>query len=963
MDYFNFQIEYDKLFDYTKEGINSLINFSNFLKTYIKYSEQLYSNTIKIVNNIISEMVNNNEENESTLSIHFFEFYNSFSEYLKSINIKNNKLEYDILNPLNEFISHIKTQNSLVFSEFNNLINETYNQKKKYEQCKNNYIESSKIVTENEKLIIKKVEEKEKNLSNEKDISIAEKEISDLTFNLLKLKENTLNDNEKYKIEFEKTNKLFEEKNKLYFPIFLKIKEIEESKETLIKFSFEKINHIFKSRLNSSQEFMASISTSMTEINIQNDMNLFYEKFNYKYRKNIRIPKEEIFNYDLYRRNIESMIQKNKMLLKKESKSLFSNPEIFMINNENQKSIFSSEENMIIEGLFFKTDVDNFKFENLCKKTLNKSEYAKEFIDKILERYVKVIGIQILNQNNFERLNTIFTCILNNKIIQSELFEINFAICFIAEKTFYQNEINPFSKIYLCQLLTLKNPKLKSKDFWHNLLILKINNAISQKAEKYVKKEMSEEEEKENNKINNNDSTFQSFFDVSKFFNPNEKNEKMKIYHEKFNKYIIENKKVIALNILKDFVPHFSCFNLDSSDIFDIINDTSIQYGFDDEKDKLKFFITVINSNLYSIKNIKFNFQKDNLNIIKKEDYHYHNFFNKNYLSRKNNYDKKILIILNTLKYLNSSDYINLMCLDKKSNKIIMKKIYKNLLLNLNESISKKIKIPNIQNYPEIRIKIWKKLLNYKTLNYKEIITQFEKEKLPSYNLINLDVNRMWFDEKLEETRKSILNILCTLSYYHKEIIYSQGMNYIAEFLFFFTKSEDESFYIFNSILESTDYIDLFANELKRLNKYFYVFDRLINIYLPEIYLHLKNKEVSVTFYISPWFITLFMSSFHHISDIKNPKVLIWIFDLFILYGWKGIIRIGLCLMKHFENKILSLNGEMLLSFLINDILKLDFFQTNNYEKLRKIYSVIKLENGLIENLENEYELKQKIQI
>ena len=125
MDYFNFQIEYDKLFDYTKEGINSLINFSNFLKTYIKYSEQLYSNTIKIVNNIISEMAKNEEENETTLSIHFFYFYNSFSEYLKSINIKNNKLEYDILNPLNEFISHIKTQNSLVFSEFKDLINET----------------------------------------------------------------------------------------------------------------------------------------------------------------------------------------------------------------------------------------------------------------------------------------------------------------------------------------------------------------------------------------------------------------------------------------------------------------------------------------------------------------------------------------------------------------------------------------------------------------------------------------------------------------------------------------------------------------------------------------------------------------------------------------------------------------------------------------------------------------------
>ena len=63
-----------------------------------------------------------------------------------------------------------------------------------------------------------------------------------------------------------------------------------------------------------------------------------------------------------------------------------------------------------------------------------------------------------------------------------------------------------------------------------------------------------------------------------------------------------------------------------------------------------------------------------------------------------------------------------------------------------------------------------------------------------------------------------------------------------------------------------------------------------------------------------------------------------------------------------FWNKILTLNGESLLSFLINDMLKLDFFQTNNYDKLRKIYSSFKLENGLIGNLENEFDLKQKIE-
>ena len=303
------------------------------------------------------------------------------------------------------------------------------------------------------------------------------------------------------------------------------------------------------------------------------------------------------------------------------------------------------------------------------------------------------------------------------------------------------------------------------------------------------------------------------------------------------------------------------------------------------------------------------------------------------------------------------------MCLDKKSSKIITRKVYKNYLLNLNDHIIKKRKILNFQN-PEKRIKIWKKLLNFKAVNYMEIKLNLEKEKdllLPN-NIINLDVIRMWYEEKMEETRKSISNILYSLSISNKKIKYSQGMNYIAEFLYLYIQNEEEAFNIFNSILQSTDYADLFANELKRLNKYFYVFDRIINIYLPEVYLHLKIKQVSVTFYITPWFITLFMSAFHHIKDQNNPKIFIWIFDLFILYGWKSIIKIGLCLMKHFENKILSLDGEALLSFLINDILKLDFFQTNNFDRLKKIYSSFKLEKGLIENLECEYDLRQKIQ-
>ena len=210
-----------------------------------------------------------------------------------------------------------------------------------------------------------------------------------------------------------------------------------------------------------------------------------------------------------------------------------------------------------------------------------------------------------------------------------------------------------------------------------------------------------------------------------------------------------------------------------------------------------------------------------------------------------------------------------------------------------------------------------------------------------------------------EIIKSSLTNILSCLSLCHPNINYSQGMNYIAYFFYEMCGEEEEAFQLFNCLLSSTKYGDLFFNELSRLNKYFYVFDRLIFIYLPEIALHLKNKDLSVRYFVSPWFITLFTNSFKNIKDLNNPKVLIWILDMFIISGWKSIIKIGLCLMKHFEIKILSCDLEELLHFLINDVLKYDFFQNENYDNLRNIYEKLKIENALIENIENEYELKE----
>ena len=65
--------------------------------------------------------------------------------------------------------------------------------------------------------------------------------------------------------------------------------------------------------------------------------------------------------------------------------------------------------------------------------------------------------------------------------------------------------------------------------------------------------------------------------------------------------------------------------------------------------------------------------------------------------------------------------------------------------------------------------------------------------------------------------------------------------------------------------------------------------------------------------------------------------------------------------MKHFEKKILFMDTDELLHFLINDIINYDFFKNENYDGLRNIYDNLQIENGLIENIENEYEIKMNL--
>jgi hypothetical protein len=409
-----------------------------------------------------------------------------------------------------------------------------------------------------------------------------------------------------------------------------------------------------------------------------------------------------------------------------------------------------------------------------------------------------------------------------------------------------------------------------------------------------------------------------------------------------------EKLPIYAVEILEEYIHHFSSFNFDHKKSSEIIVDLSSNYKFNNKY--VTFFIAKLNSNLFSIKNKKLS------KIEKNNELNYDKlFFNTDKKLFKKILDNKIRCLIYSLKFIQIKEIPKLLCLNKTYNESLLKLVYKNILIKYHDMDIK------------THIAIWKIILGYskvkKDYNYKKVLEQVKKS-LPENNakdIISLDVKRTNFEKDKEENREKIGNILRCLSKCCPDVNYSQGMNFIAAFLIMINGDEEESFYLFLSLLLTSDYGNLFMKDLANLKSYFYVFERILDILLPELYNHLKMNNIKVSFFISPWFITLFTDTYLNIKNRENPKVLMRIWDLFLFSGCKSILKVGISLLKNFEEKIMTLSFEELLKFLIADLPTSEFFQNDYYDNLMKTYYNFKIESELISNIENEYQIKKEL--
>ena len=859
----------------------------------------------------------------SILLTNLIGIYNYFQEYINNIKTLMNKINNELINPLKEFSSE---QLKIYEENINKIkdINENYKEYKDLlDYTKNNYYKIS-YHAKNSDLHLKSNPKfkGEHNKDDSADLLLIDKMMAK-------------NSELFYKYELLRYNKNINDINTQYNDIIAKIQMAEKSRIYFIKSSVYKYKNFMGQYNKYVNDFITILETYVNDDICQKDEK-FYMKELSKFRNNktnTRVPLEKFISFNDYYEQNKDKIKKNTFdyELSKENKKKT------IINDEKEFKTFI---NNLLTSFLGEEEIDQEQMAKLFFYMKNKKiETDKLIIDCLLD-LKKSSAIKFLNLKNLNHLSNIVSYItLKNSSILEKNFELNFKIIFISEKIYYQNKINN-NKVYLSAILS-KNKYYRSKHFWRSIMELKLAHKLGDHIERLKKLVLPEEKKK---------GLFSKLGSAMGITNTMHKNSLLsksrilpliKDYHE------IEESKVAIIDkmmiqemqyIIKDSIPNLFKFNFPANDILDFLTNLSEEYKIPNEL--FKFLIIYANVSSHT--------------IIKQlpDDEAYNGFSIVNF-KKKDEINRKIKLIYNSIPYLTNLDFNNLLLCSKQFNIKLKKKIYTYIL-----------KQQNLDN--KIRLMIWQNILGVAKLkekyDYRVILCNAHHPKIK--NQIQLDMARTVSanDENKEENKNKVANILYAVSEVNGDIQYCQGMNYIGKFLFE-VFGEEEAFYLFVGLFENTEYPLIIGKNLQRLNIFFYVFKRIISLFEPELASYLNSCGVDVNFFLPPWFITLFTGSHHYLQpNDDNTKIILRIMDCFITFGWKAMMAIGCAVLHSYETTLINMNYDDMMQFLINDILKSDFFSSKNEENIKNITDNVKISKKLIKNIGDEYNLEKKME-
>ncbi|CAD8065271.1 unnamed protein product [Paramecium primaurelia] len=196
---------------------------------------------------------------------------------------------------------------------------------------------------------------------------------------------------------------------------------------------------------------------------------------------------------------------------------------------------------------------------------------------------------------------------------------------------------------------------------------------------------------------------------------------------------------------------------------------------------------------------------------------------------------------------------------------------------------------------------------------------------------IKLDVQRSLHLHK-EKINSSVLQSLLRIyAFYNQDVGYCQGMNYIAGYLYLNFQDQVIAYKAFDRMM-NLYFKDLYINDFSKLKIGFYQFDRLLQIFLPELSQHLKDQKIDPSYYVASWFITLYSNVFQY-SQRSALLNIIW--DIFLAEEWKGFFKVTFYLLWLLQQQILDLEFDDILHYL-GQLIRSEFFTIDNEKELIK---------------------------
>ena len=898
--------------------IEELQRLIDFLTYYINSQTQLTSalkQKMSIPDNHPSRLY------DSPLLTNIISIYDSFQNLLMSIDELTNKLKIDIIEPLNEF-----RQNQIkIDTQFIDVIKEINNKQKKYKTildiAKINYYKEEYYTKEDSELNdFNKHKYKNEKYSESQDILLKNKM-------RVKVYENI------YNYELVRYNKNIEKLNSVYNFTIEQMKSSEKARINFIKTTVDNIKNYTEEYAKNINDFSVGINNYISRIVCSKD-EIYWtgELSKFKSREHDRILCEKYVSFKEYMDNNSSETGENELF----NYEINLTNKMQAITDEKEQKLFihdiieqlTKEEDIPLERIAILIELFEIKKKNY--------DYKKLFLDNIVD--LKKPSVRYFNLNNLEVLSNVLSYIsLNEDSIFKGKFELNFKIIYAAERVFYQNKYNN-NKIYLSAVLS-KNKYFRTRQFWRNIIELKLANTLCDYIERLRNLKLPEEKKKGlfSKITKSSGKNMQEIYKTS-LLGKSRILPLIKYYKE------IDSSKISLIDkiatqevstIIQEIIQNSSNFNFPIDVCFDLITKLTQEYKIN--KEHMKLFFLYANVCSYTVRK---KLSSDAMN----------------YKIKNIDHNKKLFKIFSlTLPFLEKSDFYNLLKLSKFLNKKLKKKICSYILSQ--DTTSK-----------NLRLKIWEIFLQIPIIkekyNYQQILKSVNDEKLR--DIILLDVNRTSFNptkiQNESDAKEKLENVLYATALVNNGVKYCQGMNFLVEFLLEIY-DEEETFYIFLSLFESTEYSIIFTKDLQKMKVFFYVFKRIMTLFEPELSNYLNSSGIHYNFFLPPWFITLFTGSHQHHNkeEDDNTDLIIKILDNFIIYGWTSMMEFSCAILHLYEPYIMNLKYDEVMHFLINEILKSDFFGIKNKENIIKACSFYKIKKKLVKNIEEEYTQNEKI--